>query len=271
MQMLMKPFLLMSLTALVFAATGSAQVDKLYVLDCGWSHNSDVARWTPGVNAGKPVDMSENCFLIHDAKGYFLWDTGYPDAVAAMAEGQASNGGATVVKRVRTLAAQLQEIGVKPADIQYVGISHTHPDHTGNIELFPTSTIVIQKAEFDATQASPRPAFPAEHKVMKLEGDKDIFGDGAVTVISTPGHTVGHQSLMVHVQKTGWIMLTGDAVHLKDNWDARRVPSMNVDKEKTVTSMQRLADLMAEHKAQLWINHDKPQSDGLLHAPKFYE
>jgi glyoxylase-like metal-dependent hydrolase (beta-lactamase superfamily II) len=186
-----------------------------------------------------------------------------------MPDGQVN--GPTTVRRNRTLAAQLQEIGVKPSDILYVGISHTHPDHTGNIDLFPDATIVIQKSEFDATQASQRPAFAATHKVMKLEGDKDIFGDGAVTVISTPGHTVGHESLLVHLPKTGWVILTGDAVHLKENWDAKRVPSMNVDKDKTVASMQRLADLMKEHNAQLWINHDKPQSDALLHSPGFYE
>ena len=106
---------------------------------------------------------------------------------------------------------------------------------------------------------------------MKLEVDKDIFGDGSVTVISTPGHTVGHQSLLVHLPKTGWVILTGDAVHLKENWDARRVPGMNADKDKTVTSMQRLADLTAEQGAQLWINHDKTQSDALLHASRYYE
>jgi N-acyl homoserine lactone hydrolase len=260
---------LAAMAAVFFSGLASAQVDKLYVLDCGWSHNADESRWTPGVNVGKPIDMSENCFLIHDRQGYFLWDTGYPDAVAAMPDGQVN--GPTTVKRVRTLAAQLQELGVKPSDISYVGISHTHPDHTGNIDLFPDSTIVIQKAEFDATQAAAKPAFPATHKVMKLEGDKDIFGDGAVTVISTPGHTVGHESLLVHLPKTGWVILSGDAVHLKENWEAKRVPSMNVDKDKTVASMQRLADLMKEHNAQLWINHDKPQSDGLLHSPKFYE
>jgi N-acyl homoserine lactone hydrolase len=257
---------------LLSSVPASAQgVDKLYILDCGWSHNADVARWTPGVNVGKPVDMSENCYLIHHGQDYFLWDTGYPDAVAAMPEGQSSQGGATVVRRARTLAAQLQEIGVKPSDIKYVGISHTHPDHTGNIDLFPDSTIVIQKAEFDATQATPKPAFAASHPVMKLEGDKDIFGDGSVTVISTPGHTVGHESLLVHLPKTGWVILTGDAVHLKENWDGRRVPSMNVSKEQTVASMQKIADLIDQHKAQLWINHDKPQSDAQMKVPRFYQ
>src|ERR1019366_7022467 len=101
-------------------------VDKLYVLDCGWSHNADVARWTPGVNVGKPIDMSENCYLIHDSQGYFLWDTGYPDNVAGMADGLVSQGGATVVRRNKTLAAQLAELHVSPNDIKYVGISHTH-------------------------------------------------------------------------------------------------------------------------------------------------
>ncbi|HYA17213.1 MAG TPA: N-acyl homoserine lactonase family protein [Bryobacteraceae bacterium] len=254
---------------LLFSSLAFAQADKLYVLDCGWSHNADESRWTPGLHVGEPIDMSENCFLIHDKQGYFLWDTGYPDAVAAMPDGQVS--GPTTVRRNRTLAAQLQELGVKPSDILYVGISHTHPDHTGNIDQFPDSTIVISKAEFDATQKSQRPAFPATHKVMLLEADKDIFGDGAITVLQTPGHTVGHQSLLVHLPKSGWIILTGDAVHLKENWEARRVPGMNADKEKTLTSMQKLADLQAQHNAQLWINHDKPQSDALLHSPKFYE
>ncbi len=267
----MKNMITAAATVLLWTAAAQGKgVDKLYVLDCGWSHNADVARWTPGINVGKPIDMSENCYLIHDSQGYFLWDTGYPDNVASMADGLVSQGGATVVRRNKTLAAQLAELHVAPDDIKYVGISHTHPDHTGNIALFPHSTIVIQKAEYDAVMATKTPPFGADHPVMKLEGDKDVFGDGSVMIISTPGHTVGHQSLLVHLPKTGWVILTGDAVHLKDNWDNRRVPSMNVDKDKTVASMQRLADLMAQHHAQIWINHDKVQSDQQKHAPQFY-
>jgi N-acyl homoserine lactone hydrolase len=245
--------------------------DRLYILDCGWSHNADQARWTPGVNEGKPIDMSENCYLIRHGRDYFLWDTGYPDAVAGMADGQVSGGGATVVRRNKTLAAQLAELKVAPGDIKYVGISHTHPDHTGNVELFPHAMLMIQRVEYDAAMKAKSPVIAADHPVTKLEGDKDVFDDGSVIIISTPGHTVGHQSLLVHLSKTGWIVLTGDAVHLKDNWDAKRVPSMNVDKEKTVASMQRIADLMAEHHAQLWINHDKVQSDQQKHSPQYYE
>src|SRR5215470_14445148 len=83
------------------------------------------------------------------------------------------------------------------------------------------------------------------HPTMKLDGDHDVFGDGSAVLISTPGHTPGHQSLLVHLPKTGWLVLSGDAVHFKDNWDHRRVPGLNVDKDKTLASMQRIADLMA--------------------------
>ena len=128
-----------------------------------------------------------------------------------------------------------------------------------------------QAAEYAfAFEGKPTP-FPASQSLMKLAGDHDVFGDGSVVIFSTPGHTPGHQSLMVTLPKTGVILLTGDAVHFKDNWDNKRVPSMNTDKDKTVASMTRLEGLMAQHKAQLWINHDKPQSDGQKHAPEFYE
>ena len=112
---------------------------------------------------------------------------------------------------------------------------------------------------------------PASQAVTRLDGDHDVFGDGSVTIVSTPGHTPGHQSLALKLPKTGFVLLSGDAVHFKDNWDNRRVPSMNVDKDKTVASMARLEQLVTQNNGQLWINHDKPQSDGMKRAPEFYE
>ena len=102
-------------------------------------------------------------------------------------------------------------------------------------------------------------------------GDKDVFGDGSVTIISTPGHTPGHQSLLVKLPKTGAILLSGDAVHFQSNWDNRGVPAGNTGQEQTKTSMQKMADLMAKEKAKLWINHDKAQRDSLKMSPEFYE
>jgi N-acyl homoserine lactone hydrolase len=98
-----------------------------------------------------------------------------------------------------------------------------------------------------------------------------VFGDSSVTLISTPGHTPGHQSLLVKLPKTGPLLLSGDAVHFKSNWDNLRVPSINSDKEKTLASMQRITDLLKKEKAQIWINHDKAQRDTLKMAPMYYE
>jgi N-acyl homoserine lactone hydrolase len=247
-------------------------IDRLYVLDCGWAHAADQSRWSPGVNVGVPIDISDNCYLIHHAQaGYLLWDTGIADALAAAPEGVSVLNGAMVWHRTKTLAAELAAIGVKPDDIRYVAISHTHPDHVGNVELFPKATLLIQKAEYDWSFTQPNPLISHGHPVMKLEGDRDVFGDGSAVILSTPGHTPGHQSLLLHLPKTGWIVLSGDLAHFKENWDNRRVPGFNADKEKSLASMQHVADILAERHAQLWINHDKPQSDQQRHAPEYYE
>jgi len=280
------------------AQTAKSGVDKLYILDCGTGRAQDgSARWTFGFNPGKPVDISVNCYLIHHAQGYFLWDTGLSDRVAALPEGWLPTGDA--IKdihwtRAKTLMAQLKEINVSPSDIKYIGISHTHPDHIGNAELFPKTPILIEKAEYtfyfgphnpgdvvlppDAlTQppGDPTPRFSKDHPVTMVQEDLDVFGDGSVQIISTPGHTPGHTSCLVHLPKTGWVLLSGDAVHLQQNWDNRRIPYFTTmpteQKFWTLLSMQRIADLMAFYHAQLWINHEMSQSKKQKHSPQFYE
>ena len=269
--------LLVALIAAVAAVSigisaAGAGVEKLYVLDCGQNLGKDQTRWSPGVNVGKPIEFSDNCYLIRHDKGLLLWDTGIPDSVAAMPDGMVVANGAITYRRAKTLAAQLEQIGVKPADVTYLAVSHTHGDHVGNVALFPTTTVLIQGAEYDWAMAGPaKPAFSATQKIEKLGGDRDVFSDGTVKIISTPGHTPGHQSLLVQLPKTGWLLLSGDAVHFQDNWAQKRVPLMNFNREQTLASLKRIESLLEERKAQLWINHDKAQSATLRYAPAFYE
>src|SRR4051794_1424442 len=251
-------------------AQNKTGVEKLYIINCGEGVSGDISRWSPGVNVGKAQDFSDNCYLIKHAQGWFLWDTGITDAIAAMPQGQApADRGATHWYRPKKLAGELAQLNVKPADLKFLAVSHTHPDHIGNVELFPQTMLLVQKAEYE--WPSPfGPRFKADHPVTKLEGDHDVFGDGSVVILSTPGHTPGHQSLLVKLPKTGALVLSGDAVHFRDNFDARRVPSMNTDADKTLASMQKIADVMAKEHAQLWINHDKAQRDTLKLAPDSY-
>ena len=266
-----------SLAALsISAAAASAQtksgVDKLYILNCGEGVSGDISRWSPGVNVGKSMDFVDNCYLIHHTQGWLLWDTGVTDAIAAMPDGQApADPKATHWRRPKTLISQLEGLGIKPADIKYLAVSHTHPDHVGNIKMFPQSTVLVQKAEYDWPTPFGQTLQAVASQVNKLEGDHDVFGDLSVTIIATPGHTPGHQSLLVKLPNTGALVLSGDAVHFKSNWDNRGVPSMNTDKDKTLASMQRIADVLAKETAQLWINHDKAQRDSLKMAPDFYD
>ncbi len=284
----------MAIAGVFLPQLGSGQtkakgVDRLYVLDCGQGHAPDESRWTVGFNVGKPVDISDNCYLIHHSDGYFLWDTGISDAVASMPDGWLpTNNPVTDIHwtRAKTLMSQLSAIGVKPSDIRFIGISHTHPDHIGNVELFPQTTILIQKAEYEFYFApgkpgilkppgDPNPTFSKDHPVTLVQEDLDVFGDGSVMIVYTPGHTPGHESCMVHLPKTGWILLSGDAVHLQDNWDNRRIPYFErmspEQRMETQLSMQRMADLISFYHAQLWINHEKSQSEKIKHAPAYYE
>ena len=264
--------LLLGALTIVLAQAQSEKpgVEKLYILDCGQGVAGDISRWSPGVNEGKSMNFVDSCYLIKHAQGWFLWDTGVPDQVAAMPDGLVpADPKATTWRRPKTLAGQLDQLGLKPAEIKAMAVSHTHPDHIGNVEMFPTAMLYVQKAEYEWTGANNQPRFKPEHPVTKLQGDGDVFGDGSVSILSTPGHTPGHQSLLVRLPKTGAILLSGDAVHFGDNWQNRRVPSMNIDKEQTLASMQKIADTLAKEKAQLWINHDKAQRDGLKMSPEF--
>jgi len=98
-----------------------------------------------------------------------------------------------------------------------------------------------------------------------------VFGDGSAMILATPGHTPGHQSLVVRMPRTGVVILAGDVAHFRENWEARRVPAINFNKEQSSASMQRLAGVMATQNAQLWINHDKVQRDSLKMSPAFYD
>jgi N-acyl homoserine lactone hydrolase len=245
--------------------------ERLYILYCGEGTAGDISLWSPGVNVGQTMEFSVNCYLIKHTQGWLLWDTGVADAVAAMPEGlPPPNPRMTRYRRTKTLAAQLEQLGIKPSDIKYVAVSHSHPDHVGNIAMFPQSMVLVQKAEYDWPTPFGQRLRAIASPIKQLDGGHDVFGDSSVMLIPTPGHTPGHQSLLVKLPKTGAILLSGDTVHFKSNWENRRIPENNFDKANTAASMQRIAEIIANEKAQLWINHDKEQSDSLKMSPGFY-
>jgi glyoxylase-like metal-dependent hydrolase (beta-lactamase superfamily II) len=194
-----------------------------------------------------------SCYVIKHDNDYLLWDTGH--AMTAP----------NVAPKV-SIVDQLAKIDIKPDQIKYVGISHYHADHTGQVASFPKATLLIGSKEWEAISA-PKPAagvnfkpfegwIKGENKVEALPLDKDVFGDGSVIMLRTPGHTPGHSALLVKLPQTGAFILTGDAVHFRENLDSDGVPAFNFDRAQTVASMERIKTIAKNLKATIIIQHD---------------
>jgi N-acyl homoserine lactone hydrolase len=261
--------------------TASTGVERMYVLYCGEGNSTDKSRWTPGVaeNVNRPITLSNSCYLIKHAKGWMLWETGYSESIVGKADGLSAGALHWYWRSPKSLTQQLADLGLTPNDISYVGFSHAHPDHVGNGSLFTRATLLVQEPEYDfylGPKGKP-PAEPAnwsklrENPTKKLNGDYDVFGDGSVEILTSRGHTPGHQSLLVKLPKTGPVLLTGDAAHFKDNWDTPRAPVQNFDKEATITSLEKLKKVAASTNAQVWINHDVTQTATLKRSPAYYD
>ena len=258
--------------------------EKLFRLDCGRSLANDESVWTPGENAGRSIEFSSTCWLMKHGSEWLLWDTGVPEAALNDPRGWSTLPKLIVYHLDKTLTDQLAEIGLNTRDIARVAISHTHGDHIGNVGLFPNSTILMQQAEYswihslngpndDVNQlmALARKLLGTPKNLQLIDGDTDVFGDGSVTLVSTPGHTPGSQSLLVHLKNSGFIILSGDVVHSEENFEKNIVPSLNTNKTESIASMEKIRQLIAIYKATLFINHDKKQTDKLKLLPAFYD
>jgi glyoxylase-like metal-dependent hydrolase (beta-lactamase superfamily II) len=207
-----------------------------------------------------------SCYLIKHDGDYLLWDTGH--AMTAP----------NVAPKV-SIVDQLAKIDLKPDQIKYVGISHYHADHTGQIASFPKATLLIGAKEWEAITA-PNPAqgvnfkpfeswIKGDSKVEPQPVDKDVFGDGTVIMLRTPGHTPGHSSLLVKLSQMGPVILSGDAVHFHENVDSDGVPSFNYDRAQTVASLERIKKILANLKGTLIIQHDARDVSKLPEFPAF--
>jgi N-acyl homoserine lactone hydrolase len=213
--------------------------DKLYRLDCGHSLANDESVWTPGENVGRDIEFSSTCWLIKHGSQWLLWDTGVPEAALNDPQGWSTLPKLIVYHLDKSVTDQLAEIALKPGDIGRVAISHTHGDHIGNMALFPNATILMQRAEYswihspngpndnvNQLMALARQLLGEPKHLQLIDGDTDVFGDGSVTLVSTPGHTPGHQSLLVRLRNSGFIMLSGDVAHLQENFAKNIVPDL---------------------------------------------
>jgi N-acyl homoserine lactone hydrolase len=229
-------------------------------LDCGSGKMprdiagfSDTRAWD-----GQKKLLVASCYLIRHGDQLMLWDTGYPASI--------KDDPKSPIAMPKTLVDQLHDLSVDPTRIDYVGVSHYHGDHIGQARDFPTATLLIGYGDWAMLTASDRPpnadpapfanwiTGPGKHEAVR--GDKDVFGDGAVVMLATPGHTPGHRSLLVRVSGNRNYLLTGDLTHFAANYATDGVPTGNTSRAETLASLARFKALAVTLKATVIIQHD---------------
>ena len=251
---------------------------RLYIFDCGTIKGLDPALFNFKREEIKSADFVVPCFLIVDPRGTLMWDVGViPDEMFKDDGKPVTQGPSTAT---RTLKSQLAEIGYAPEDITYLAHSHYHGDHIANSNEFAASTWLVRPVERDAMFAEKPPQLVDPKMYDKLKNaqtvlitkdEYDVFGDGKVIIKSAPGHTPGHQVLILHFKHTGNVMLAGDLYHYPEERFSGRVPTFEYNKEQSLASRAMIEDYCKKTKTQLWIEHDYLGNMKLKKSPKFYD
>ncbi len=249
-----------ALTGMQGAPAPSAKASlELWRLDCGTVEVADLGGFSDTfAYRGQKKTLTDSCYLIRNGENYLLWDTGLPGELAGTS---ATSGGYTTSVKTRVVD-QLRQIGVSPERVNFVGISHNHFDHIGQAADFTKATLLIGAEDWEASKknegTAPRfaPWIKGGAKVEPIARDHDVFGDGSVTILDMPGHTPGHQALLVRLPRTGNVLLSGDLYHFTENFRSGGMPSFNTDRADTLASMDRFRAIATELKARTIIQHE---------------
>jgi len=231
-------------------------------------------------------NLSVACFLVVHAKGALLWDVGaVPDAdwqpTGSVVKYHLAlpDGNTRDLDLRKRLSSQLAEIGYTPDKISYLALSHYHYDHTANANSYANSTWLVPKSERDAMFGTTLPATTQPSSYDKLKNAKtiliktdeyDVFDDGSVVIKAAGGHTPGHRVLIVHLPKSGTIVLSGDLYHYPEERVLGRVPTFEFDAAQTLKSRAEIETYITAHHAKLVIQHDIVGNATLLKSPQFY-
>ncbi|MEA3032051.1 MAG: N-acyl homoserine lactone hydrolase, partial [Sphingomonadales bacterium] len=229
----------------------------LWRLDCGSVFVGDLDVFSDTyAYKGRTKTLTDSCYLVRHRGQYLLWDTGFPKELVGKSEAD----GPFTASMKASLVDQLARIGVRPDQVTFVGISHRHDDHTGQLPEFPHATLLIGAGDFETLKQrkSDRilPWTKGGGRVEAVIGDRDVFGDGSVVMLDMPGHTEAHHSLLVRLPRTGPVLLTGDLYHFAENRATGGVPGFNTSRSLTMASMARFEAIARNLHARVIIQHE---------------
>jgi N-acyl homoserine lactone hydrolase len=224
-------------------------------------------------------DMPVPCYLIEHPKGLVLFDTGCSPRVAVDPVGYWGKVADFLKVRLppdNVLDRQIKLLGYKLEDVTHVVVSHLHLDHSGGLGLFPKAQFLVMKGELPYAYWPDRHARAAfilndllptrRFDWREFGGDTDIFGDGSLQMLKTPGHTPGEASLFVRLPHRP-ILLTGDTVHIRAQLDTLAPMSVDWDKSIAVESIKRLRRIRDLGETRIWVSHDPEDWAEMPHSP----
>jgi glyoxylase-like metal-dependent hydrolase (beta-lactamase superfamily II) len=270
--------------AVLSSVTPSAQrreplrTPRIYLFDGGRIDGLDTKLFGFERSEIKEPNFRLTSYLIVHPRGTLMFDSGGVPDSAFTKDGATVKEG--VITATRQLKPQLAAAGYKPSEVQWFALSHYHSDHTANANDFAGATWIVQKAERDAMFAD-KPASimqqahfsalkNAKTKLLDNE-DFDVFGDGAVVIKSTPGHTPGHQVLFVRLARTGPVLLAGDLYHYPEERTTGKTPTFEFNAEQSRASREKVEAFLKQTGAKLWIEHDIATHAPLPFAPAFVD
>jgi glyoxylase-like metal-dependent hydrolase (beta-lactamase superfamily II) len=239
----------------------------------------------PPMGQDRPQPFTFVCppILIEHDKGLVLFDTGCHPRIMDDIVGYWGDFWKMMEVKFSPadkLDTQIKGLGYKLDDVKYVVLSHLHLDHTGGMTLFPNAKFLVGANEIRfAYWADPqqRSFFLMDDLVptraynwLEVGQDYDLFGDGSIQMLSTPGHTPGECTLLVTLPSRKFV-LTGDTVHTRQDLAEEKAMVIDYDPAQAVASLKRLKRLRDEHQATIWIPHDIDDWNDLPHAPKAIE
>jgi N-acyl homoserine lactone hydrolase len=269
---------------LLVSSAASVSAQKLYWTASGMFGPFDIKGLIPSYPESREIKIPVNMWVLDHPKGLVLYDTGNNVAIS---DGQCKThwvaGLCDFIKPSQTrkdvIDQQLERLGYKVSDVKIVITSHSHLDHIGNIEMFPDAIHVMQKKElyqawwpekFQRTGAHVLADYDdaRDFNYMELNGDYDLFGDGSVIILSTPGHTMGHQSVKLQLPETGTVILAQDAIWMEENLEGYPA-GLNYSILDYTNSVNRLKMMRDIENAKLWFGHSGKQYEAM--GEKWYK
>lgn len=238
---------------------------------------------------GEPYEVACPFYLVEHPEGTVLFDTGVSNEMAQDPESYGQHGAPHMVDFVRGLdtdesrmpTAQLADVGYEPGDVDYVVMSHLHTDHAGNMTAFPDAEFLVQADELQYAMwptataqellyldGDVAPLRGPEYDVTPVHGHYDVFGDGSLELLPTPGHSPGHQSLKVELADAGAVVLAGDVANLRAGYEQELPASFSWSLDESIESIQRVRQTANKHDADVYLHHEQDDEERFPDPPE---